>query len=79
MVKIPRGGIFGPDESGNRFLFTGSGCLFRTVDAETVTAFANFVFLVVVSFPCRFDLLFANLYVYIICCVYFIVGINIIY
>ncbi len=61
---LPWGGIFGPDESGNHFLFTGSGYLFQTVDAETVTAFANFVFLVVVSFPCRFDLLFANLYVY---------------
>jgi hypothetical protein len=59
-----RGEIFGPDKSGNCFLFTGSGYLFRTVDAETVTAFANFVFLVVVSFPCSFDLLFANLYVY---------------
>jgi hypothetical protein len=38
LTKHP-GRIFGPDESGNHFLFTGNGYLFHTGDAEMVTTF----------------------------------------
>jgi hypothetical protein len=37
--KIPEAGFLVSTESGNRFLFTGSGYLFRIGDLETVTTF----------------------------------------
>ncbi len=36
---VLKGGIFGPHESGNRFLFTGSGYLFWTGDVESKNHF----------------------------------------
>jgi hypothetical protein len=38
-----RGGIFGPDESGNHFLVTGNGYLFGTGDTELVTTFGKMI------------------------------------